>query len=148
MTISCLRHASIITLSAIWLELLNLRVTLSRVTKCHSEHQTLFTHICEGSGTRLFPNVLCGSYPNCVLNLHLRYSCTFAYSQTWRTYSIFSITLPSYHKSLSAPSSCSLLGYSVYQIASQTTDANTHPGSHPTFNILLAVSVIETAKTW
>ena len=39
--------------------------------KCHSEHQTLFIHICEGLGTRLLPNVLHCSWslhPNCVFN--------------------------------------------------------------------------------
>ena len=44
---------------------------------CPSEHQTLFTHICEGLG---MTNVLCCSWslhPNCILNLHLRHSCIF-----------------------------------------------------------------------
>ena len=48
--------------------------------KCHSEHQTLRTHISEGLGTRLVSNVLCCSWylhPNSILNLHLKHSCMF-----------------------------------------------------------------------
>ena len=91
-TICCLCHANIIMPSAIWLELSNLRVALSQVTKCHSEHQSLFIHIREGLGTGLLPNMLHCSWslhPNCVLNLHLRHPFTFAYRQTGRTFSIF-----------------------------------------------------------
>ena len=43
---------------------------------------------------------------NCVLNLQLRHSCTFAYSETGRGFSIFSkvYLAPPYHNNLSAPS--------------------------------------------
>ena len=47
-----------------------------------------FIYICEGLGTRILPNVICCSWSphlKCVLNLHLRHSCTFAY-KTRRTF--------------------------------------------------------------
>ena len=55
-------------------------ISISYFSICPSEHQTLFTHICEGLGMRLLPNVLCCSWslhPNCILSLHLRHSCIF-----------------------------------------------------------------------
>ena len=92
MTICCLCHVNIIMPSAIWLELSNSRVAPSKVTKMSLRAPDLLLHICEGVGMRLLPNVLRCSWflhPNCVLNLHLRHSCMFAYSQTGRIFSIF-----------------------------------------------------------
>ena len=57
-------------------------------------------------------------HPKCVFNLHLRHSCTFAYTQTG---SMFTLLLSITKASLPPVSRlCSFLGYNVYRIASQT----------------------------
>ena len=45
-------------------------ISISCFSICPSAHQTLFTHICEGLGMRLLPNVLCCSCMVSASKLH------------------------------------------------------------------------------
>ena len=92
MTICCYCHVNVImpSRSVIWLEVSNLRVAPSKVTKTSLRTPDPLVHICEGLGMRLLPNALSCSWslhPNCVLNLNLKH-CMFAYSQTGTTSSL------------------------------------------------------------
>ena len=65
-------------------------------------------------------NMVLTTHPNSVLNLHLRHSCMFAYSQTGRTF-MFTLLLPITKASLS-PVSMTMFSFwgTVCQIALQT----------------------------
>ena len=87
MTMCCLYHANIITPSAIRLKLSNSRVAPSQVTKCHTQHQAPFIHICEGLGMRLLFPV----HPNS--SCPLKHSYTFAYQKNIQ-HLYFTLLLP------------------------------------------------------
>ena len=98
MTVCCLCHASIIMPSAIRLELSKSRVALSQVSKMSLRTpDPLYTQSYVKVWARDYSQMcytVPGLYPNCVLNLHLRYPCTFAYSQTGKTFrNFFKFTL-------------------------------------------------------
>ena len=135
-----------------------MRVAPSQVTKMSLRTSDPVLHICEGLGMRLLTNVLHYSlslYPNGVLNLDLRHSSMFAYSQTGRTFSIFfKFTLaPPYHKTLSAPSLHDYFSFGVQCVSNCFIDRLAYKPDadfYPTFNMLLAVSALKTTsnKQW
>ena len=140
MTISSLRHASIIMLSAIWLEFSNLRVTLSRVTKCHSEHQPLFIHMHDGRPQ---------DYSQMCYDVPIQTVCsifiwgTLAHLLTVKLEEHLASSWCLRCSSLSQKSFC--LQFPWLYVLSQCVSncfTNKHPGSYPTFNM----HVIETAN--
>ena len=66
--------------SAIWLELSNLRVALPKWQKMSLRTpDPLYIHTWR-FGHKTSPKCSLSLHPNCVLDLHLKHSCTFAYS--------------------------------------------------------------------